>query len=275
MIHTISYMVIFLLGLSAAIVATAEDMQQQEKIISQRLTSRAVADEVIYLTTSGSEFIGLYNSTRNDKASGTVILAHGIGGHPDWPDVISPLRTQLTRFGWSTFAIQMPTLPVDEPITRYGRTLITAQQRLKAAVEYLHAWGIEDIVLLGYGFGASQIASYLASEQDTERLNIKAFISISMPAQRITRPRLDIFKTISNINIPILDIYAEHDLAELKIAADDRRLAARKSHSRGFRKIELQGADNHYLGTEEALLEQIQEWLQQVAPNTNVEEKTR
>lgn len=251
----------------------AKDIQQlsREQEIAEKLTRIADADEIVSLKASGARFIGLYkrarggtvNETENKsgETSGVVILVHGMGAHPDWPDVISPLRTRLTGSGWSTLSIQMPILSPEEPVAEYGKTLDIANSRIQAAVNYLHAWEMDPIILLGYSFGSAQAASYLASNQPE---NVAAFVSVSMLAQKFIKPKLDVFKLIGEINIPILDVYGEEDLADVRRGIDDRRLAANKNNHNSFQQIELQQAGHNYLGTEKALAEQIQVWLRQI-----------
>lgn len=268
MMRTGNFIVIFLLSFMLDGQASAKDIQAQnrEQQIAEKLALDADADEIISLKASGERFIGLYKSARTNKVNethGVVILVHGMGAHPDWPDVISPLRRRLTEFGWSTLSIQMPILSPEESVAEYGKTLRLASSRLQAAVDYLHAWGIEPMILLGYSYGAAQAANYLAS---TKPEDIKAFVSVSMLAQKFIRPRLNVFKLIGGIGIPILDIYGEEDLDDVRRGIDDRRLAAGKNGNTGFKQIELQKSGHHYLGFEDALIEQIQHWLQQTLP---------
>jgi len=255
----------------------AKDIQQlsREQEIAEKLTRIADADEIVSLKASGARFIGLYKSARGgaeietvneaDETSGVVILVHGMGAHPDWPDVISPLRTRLTGSGWSTLSIQMPILSPEESVAEYGKTLDIAHSRIQAAVNYLHAWEIDPIILLGYSFGSVQAAGYLASNQPE---NVAAFVSVSMLAQKFIKPKLDVYKLIGEINIPMLDVYGEEDLADVRQGIDDRRLAASKNGHNSFQQIELQQAGHNYSGAEKALAEQIQVWLQQIAPVT-------
>jgi len=268
MMRTGNFIVIFLLSFMLGGQASAKDIQAQnrEQQIADKLALNADADEIISLKASGERFIGLYKSARTNKVNethGVVILVHGMGAHPDWPDVISPLRRRLTEFGWSTLSIQMPILSPEESVAEYGKTLRLASSRLQAAVDYLHAWEIEPIILLGYSFGAAQAANYLASNKPED---IKAFVSVSMLAQKFIKPGLEVFKFIGGIGIPILDIYGEKDLDDVRRGIDDRRLAAGKNGNTGFKQIELQKSGHHYLGFEDALVEQIQHWLQQTLP---------
>ncbi len=255
------FIIVFILGFMLNGQLTAESIKalSREQQIAEKLTLTADADEIISLKASGGRFIGLYKRAKSSEARGVVILVHGMGAHPDWPDVISPLRTRLTEFGWSTLSIQMPILSPEEPVAEYGKTLRLANSRIQAAVDYLHDWEIEPIILLGYSFGATQAANFLASKKPED---IKAFVSVSMLAQKFIKPELNVLKFITGITIPIFDIYAEEDLDDVRRGIDDRRLAASKNGNTGFQQIEVQKAGHHYLGLEDVLVEQIQIWLQ-------------
>jgi len=261
--RTAIHIIIFLLSFMFTCQVSAQDIQAQnrEQQIAEKLALIAGADEIVSLKAPGGRFIGIYQRAKTGESHGVVILAHGMGAHPDWPDVISPLRTQLPEFGWSTFSIQMPILSPDEPVAEYGKTLKVAKSRLNAAIDYLHTREIEQIILLGYSFGAVQVASYLASGKNK---NVKAFVSVSMLSQKFIKPGLDVFKLIGGIDLPMLDIYGDEDLPDVRRGSDDRRLAASKNGNRDFKQIELKHAGHHYQGVEDALVEQIQIWLKNI-----------
>ena len=261
--RTAIHIIIFLLSFRFTCQVSAQDIQAQnrEQQIAEKLALIAGADEIVSLKAPGGRFIGIYQRAKTGESHGVVILAHGMGAHPDWQDVISPLRTQLPEFGWSTFSIQMPILSPEEPVAEYGKTLKVAKSRLNAAIDYLHTWEIEQIILLGYSFGAVQVASYLASGKNE---NVRAFVSVSMLSQKFIKPGLDVFKLIGGIDLPMLDIYGDEDLPDVRRGSDDRRLAASKNGNRDFKQIELKHAGHHYQGVEEALVEQIQIWLKNI-----------
>lgn len=283
-------------------VAIGTEGENREQQIAKKLAVAADADEIIKLKATGGKFIGVYkrgrlkeynprqsnprqNKPRQSKpeqnspeqnnpeqknqgninqAKGVVILVHGLGAHPDWPDVISPLRIHLAESGWSTFSIQMPILSPAEPVAEYGKTMKMAVSRIQAAVEYLHAWKLQPIILLGYSFGAVQAASYLANNKSANKDEIAAFVSVSMLTQKFIKPGLDVNKMISKINIPILDIYGEKDLEEVRRGSDDRRLSAQKNNNGAFRQVVLKQASHNYLGAEKNLADQIRYWLQEI-----------
>ena len=261
--RTAIHIIIFLLSFMFTCQVSAQDIQAQnrEQQIAEKLALIAGADEIVSLKAPGGRFIGIYQRAKTGESHGVVILAHGMGAHPDWPDVISPIRTQLPEFGWSTFSIQMPILSPEEPVAEYGKTLKVAKSRLNAAIDYLHTWEIEQIILLGYSFGAVQVEIFLAIGKNE---NVRAFVSVSMLSQKFIKPGLDVFKLIGGIDLPMLDIYGDEDLPDVRRGSDDRRLAASKNGNRDFKQIELKHAGHHYQGVEEALVEQIQIWLKNI-----------
>lgn len=53
------------------------------------------------------KFLALY--TEAPSPNGSVILAHGLGVHPDW-GVIGTLRVRLADRGYNMLSLQMPAL---------------------------------------------------------------------------------------------------------------------------------------------------------------------
>ena len=46
---------------------------------------------------------------------------HGIGVHPNWDQVIRPIRVEMTTRGWNTLSIQMPVLANDAATEDYAK----------------------------------------------------------------------------------------------------------------------------------------------------------
>ena len=89
-------------------------------------------------------FLGIYteSSGGGDPPKGAAILVHGIGVHPDWPQVIHPLRVGLPERGWSTLSIQMPVLPNEAQSADYLPLLDGVAPRLDAAIDFSGASGM-------------------------------------------------------------------------------------------------------------------------------------
>lgn len=89
--------------------ASKSDFAKEKRWEEQIVPSIMVGEEV-KLTADGVEFLALYAEPTTEQQKGGVILLHGIGVHPAWPDVIEPLRMELPEYGWHTLSLQMPIL---------------------------------------------------------------------------------------------------------------------------------------------------------------------
>jgi len=93
----------------AAGAASLSDRAKEARWERQIAPDLMVGDAV-KLKAAGVEFLALYAAPSAKESKGAVIILHGNGVHPAWPDVIEPLRTQLPEHGWHTLSLQMPIL---------------------------------------------------------------------------------------------------------------------------------------------------------------------
>jgi len=76
------------------VAATNSDTAKESRWAEQVIDGLLDGEEVWLIDDSGHEFLSIL--TEGDRGSGeAVILIHGIGVHPNWPDVIYPLRAGL------------------------------------------------------------------------------------------------------------------------------------------------------------------------------------
>lgn len=238
----------------------------------QRVTDRIIADleqsradhgqlhqgQPQWLQTStGREFLGLYQPAYGRLPRRVVVLVHGMGGHADWPDVIAPLRRQLPQSGWSTLSIQMPLLPARQPVEYYGRTITEANRRIAAAVDFLRSRNYDIVVLAGYSFGAASVLSYLQQQTPVE-----AAITISPLAREFLQPQVDLVKLYGGVDLPLLDIYGSEDYPEVRDGARKRQEAADQAENPDYEQVTLPDADHFYTRQQNNLTAQIVAWLQ-------------
>jgi pimeloyl-ACP methyl ester carboxylesterase len=236
----------------------------KERSVADKLSSELEYGEVIWLSVAnGREFPGIFTrAVPEHDGSIAIVLIHGMGGHPDWPEVISPLRLSLADNGWTTLSIQMPVLPPVLPLADYGKTLDESQKRITSAIQYLGDYGYERLVLIGYGFGASTAAHFLASSNAHE---IHAFASISMLARKYLEPAMNLYGYLEKLTLPVLDVYGSEDLKTITSTADQRRLAARRNgNNNDYRQVVIWDADHYFTGHDQKLFMQIDLWLEEL-----------
>ena len=260
-----------------------------EKSWSDALGKTIEIREIVSLEARGNKFLGLYVEDSTGSLRGAVIILHTLGTHPNWPEVIAPLRTALPKSGWATLAIQLPVMPMNEPLTRHAPLFDEVPERIQSAVSFLQGKGVNNTVLIGHGLGATMGAAFLAANQES---GIKAFVGISIVTYKDLDPRMYSPSSLENIKLPILDIYGGRDLDNVRQTTEARTNAARKAGAAvtqqqelepfkqsataqaaftkksgfiAYRQFEIPGADHSYIGFEDLLSKRIIGWLKQHA----------
>ena len=229
----------------------AKERRWADQIIEQLFDG-----EVVWLTADAVEFLGLYTPAASEP-KGSVIVVHGIGVHPDWPQVINPLRVELPEQGWNTLSLQMPVLPNDAEPDEYWPLFQAVPQRVEAATRYLKESGTLPIFVVAHSMGAAMAMYYLGSGSDTE---ISGLVAIGASAG--SKGNFDESASqLAEIRLPILDIYGENDLDTVLTGAVTRSSVAQESGNNDFTQIEVPGADHFFEGYEQQLLDAVSTWL--------------
>jgi pimeloyl-ACP methyl ester carboxylesterase len=267
-IHTPGLFLTLSLLTVISMMTVAENIDgERESQIAQKLVEETVIGKIVWCKTGENSFLTLFTGQPAHQAQGAAIILHGMGAHPDWPDVIAPIRLTLPDRGWSTLSIQLPVLDPEIPVAAYGETVKEAGQRIRAAVKLLRDMEFRNIVIIGHSFGAATAASYIAENKGD---GILAFVSIGVRSQKFLNPTLDLMDQIEKINIPVLDVYGSRDFDDIVRSAADRRLAASKNGNHAYRQIEIRDADHNFIGLESALINLIGDWLENVTQNVAV-----
>jgi pimeloyl-ACP methyl ester carboxylesterase len=249
-------------------VTVAENTDHEwESQIAQKLLEETIIGEIIWCKAGENSFITLFTGQPAHGTRGAAIILHGMGSHPDWPEVIAPIRLTLPDRGWSTLSVQLPVLNPETPVAAYGATVKEAGKRIRGAVKLLRDMEFSNIVIIAHSFGAATAASYIAENRGK---GILAFVSIGMRSQKFLNPTLDLVDKIEKINIPVLDVYGSHDFDDIVRSAADRRLAASKNGNHMYRQVEIRDADHNFIGLESALIDLISGWLENVTQNVAV-----
>ena len=232
----------------------ASDLAKEKRWVEQ-VVDAILDGDAVWLNDGGRKFLGIYTEAEQDK-NRAVIVMHGTGIHPDWQQVIQPLRVGLTEFNWNTLSIQMPILANDAEYLDYAPLYDEVAPRIDAAIKYLKDQGSKNIVLIGHSQGSAMTAYYLSTtEQD-----VKGFVAIGLAAFA-EDPRMNSIQSLEKIHIPVLDLYGNEDLENILASVKSRAAAAKKADNKNYTQIKIKG--NHFFdGNEETLVETVAEWLE-------------
>jgi predicted esterase len=247
-------LVVVLLTLSFTV--NASDLAK-EKRWSDQVVDAIIDGDAVWLNDGSHDFLGIYTEAETDK-NRAVIIMHGTGVHPNWQQVIQPLRVGLTQDDWNTLSIQMPVLANEAEYAEYAPLYDEVAPRINAAIQMLKDKGQQTIVLIGHSQGAAMAAYYLANT----RQKLNGFVAIGM-ASLADDPRMDSIKALENIHVPVLDLYATEDLDTILKSAGQRVSAAKKAANKDYTQLQIKG--NHfYDGQDKALVETVANWLDKV-----------
>lgn len=274
------YLRSLLLGLTLVGTASASDIAKEQRWAEQ-LREQLLVGEALQLSATQAaakqgagqqEFLALFTpaSTINKAVTprGAVILLHGLGAHPDWPDVIAPLREQLPDAGWATLSIQLPVHPNEAEFSDYPPLFPEANARISASVQHLQQQGLLNIALVGHSLGAAMGAHFLASQAPGSEM-VRAFVGIGMnhaPGTVAHTP-----DALAKITLPVLDIFGALDLEGVLNSAKAR--AASQANNANYRQTAIAGADHFFRGLDATLNKRVSSWLKRAAPSMTLDKK--
>lgn len=242
----------------------ASDLVREIRWANQVVESILDGDAV-WLNDGSSDFLGIYTDAEEDKGR-AVIVMHGTGIHPDWQQVVQPLRVGLTEHNWNTLSIQMPILANDAEYLDYAPLYDEVAPRIDAAIKYLKDHGSKEIVLIGHSQGSAMTAYYLSrSYLSGAKQDVKGFVAIGIGAFA-KDPRMNSIVSLEKITVPVLDLYGDDDLENILASVKLRAAAAQKAGNKNYTQIKITG--NHFFDdNEEVLVETVAEWLEKISTN--------
>jgi dienelactone hydrolase len=261
--NTIKLVTTLLLGsiLVTANAASLSDRAKEKRWAEQIIPSLLVGEDV-QLKANGVDFLGLYAEPDNAKPRGAVILLHGIGVHPAWPEVIQPLRTRLVDKGWATLSLQMPVLANGAEDAEYAPLFAEVPYRIQAGVDFLKARGIHNIVLAGHSMGTVMASRYLCLSTRKDAA-VKGFMILSGGYGIRYDTRADSlanFKAIHDVHI--LDVSGSDDTEEIKEIVKIRQRVGKQIHGDDYQYLQIQNANHFYVNREDELVNRLNTWME-------------
>lgn len=253
-------LLVLILFSTACSVCMAADWVREQRIQAQ-IKDAILEGEVVQIEGGEHPFLGILTRTGWPSARGAALILHGRGANPDWLDIVHPLRTRLPAFGWDTLSIQLPLASEGARDAQWWATIPEALPRIEAALDLLAQRGVHNIVLISHSFGNQAAARFLAENPGRD---IRAWVGIGMSTDSSNREN-GTLATLRRVQLPILDLYGENDLASVTASAADRRLAARDADNPGFEQREIVGVDHFFSGQDELLVSIVKSWLAKAA----------
>ena len=242
------------------LLAQSADLAREQRI-DEQISSMILDGEVMHLKDGSHPFLAIYTKTERKPIRGAALILHGRGANPDWIDVVHPLRTGLSEYGWNTLAIQLPVASEGASASEWVATIPESLHRVEAALAYLKQQGMQNIVIVSHSFATHTIANYLAGKPDK---SVRAWVAVGMPPDD-RYAETDTVTLLRKIRIPVLDLYGEQDLVNTRFTAEARRAAARAAGNKGYEQREIPGADHFFTDLDGLLVSTVRAWLSKVA----------
>ena len=249
---------LIVLSLAPALHAATKSDQDKEKRWREQIEPSLMVGDAVSLKAAGAEFLALFTESSEKQTFGGVILVHGIGVHPAWPEVIEPLRSELPEHGWHTLSLQMPILANGAATKDYAPLFDEVPARIQAGVDFLKSKGVNNIALVSHSLGTTMSSYYLANQNDR---SVRAFVAISFGPGLAKQAKMDSFENFAKVTIPTLDIYGSDDFQTNVNSANTRKLIAKKAGNKKYTQVKIEGANHFFAGMEDLLIKRIRGWL--------------
>ena len=235
--------------------AAAQDLERERRLEAE-IADMILDGEPVRLDADGHSFLAIHTEA-DDGARGAVIVMHGRGLHPDWPEVAGPLRTALPEHGWETLSLQMPVLEKGAKFYDYVPILPAAFSRIRAGIEFLRARGAHPVVLAAHSCSVHMAMAFVRRHGDA---GFDGFIGIGMGATDYRQPMREPFP-LAATSIPILDLFGGDDYPAVRRKAPARLAAILAAgNPRSAQRI-VPGAGHFFRDMDEALADAVAEWL--------------
>lgn len=243
-------------------VGLASDIAREKRMADQ-IVDAILDGEPVYLKSRDHEFLSIYTESEEDMPRGAAIIMHGRGYHPDWKDVVYPLRTGLPGQGWHTLSIQMPVLYKAAKFYEYRPIFKDSFPRIDAAIKYLKEQGIDNIVLIAHSCSAHMSMAWFEKSGSAFTKDIDAYIGIGMGATDYKQYMIKPFP-IDKLSIPFLDVYGSDDYPAVINMAPERQKMMEQAGNPKSKQVVVFDANHYFTDQGDPLLREIANWLKTI-----------
>ena len=237
-------------------IAAAQDIERERRLEAE-IVDMIIDGEPVHLDADGLPFLALHTEAAGGGPGRAVLVMHGRGFHPDWPEVAAPLRAELPEHGWETLSLQMPVLGKSAKYYDYVPIFPAAYPRIRAGIEFLRERGADLVVLAVHSCSAHMAMAFVRHHGDA---GFDGFIGIGMGATDAGQPMREPFP-LAEMAVPVLDLFGDEDYPSVPREAPGRLAAIRTAgHPRSAQRI-VPGADHFFRDMDEELVDVIVDWL--------------
>lgn len=235
--------------------ASALPDYEREQRLASEIRDTIMEGQVISLNDGTRDFMAIY--TPAEQARGAVIILHGRGYHPDWEDVVHPLRVGLVSKGWSTLSLQMPVLEKEAKYYDYVPLFANADKRIDAGIAYLKQQGVSNIVLAAHSCGAHMAMNWLNNKGDAD---LAAVVGLGIGATDYGQELVQPFP-LAKLKVPVLDVYAEQDFPQVLKLAPERQAMLQQAGNPHSTQMMLPAAEHYFKEKGDELTAIVANWL--------------
>ena len=247
----------------------ASDTAKEKRWANQIVDSIMVGDAE-WLKAGKNKILSIYTENTTAKTIGGAIILHGSGVHPNWDQVVRPLRSQLPDYGWSTLSIQLPVLDNEADYKDYIPLFKEVAPRINAGVKFLKSKGIKNIVIVAHSLGSSMAGYYLANKPDSA---IRAFVAVGVSGNMHKKDKVGYLTSLKTIKVPVLDIFGSNDLTPVLKSEKSKADAARKAGNKKYTQVKIVGANHFFDNKDDVLIKRVRGWLAKNAAGTEIKIK--
>lgn len=264
------YKTLLIIGLSLLFgTAFASDTEKEKRWAEQVVDSIMVGDAK-WLNVGKNKTLSIYTESTTEKAIGGAIILHGSGAHPNWDQVVRPLRSQLPDYGWLTLSVQLPVLANEAEYKDYIPLFKEVAPRINAGIAFLKSKGIKNIVIVAHSLGSSMAGYYLAKKPDPA---IRAFVAIGVSGNMHKKDEVGFLTSLKTIKVPVLDIFGSNDLKPVLQSRKSKADVARKAGNKNYTQVKIAGANHFFDNKDDALVKRVRGWLAKNAAGTEIKIK--
>ncbi len=229
---------------------------EREARLAEQIVDDIFDGEPIWLDANNHQFLGIH-TLNEEENKGTVLILHGRGYHPDWPEVAAPLRTGLVDAGWSTLSIQMPVLQKGRLYYDYLPLFKFARGRIESAISYIASTSDQPIILAAHSCGAHMANDWLNNRNDSK---IDGYIIMGAGATDY-RQELKTPFPFAEMSVPVLDLHGELEFPRPIAMLPERKALLDAGGNPGSKQIMLLNADHYFHDAGDPLTEVVADWL--------------